>query len=223
MDSSEASWRIHNTGSAVQLVATSRRNGVNGDRISLVSPRLSLTVGCGITTLIAVFISTVVPLSDTAEKSNYASFAGYSIQLAVVGCFMYAIGTSRIVGVGGRLVVYNLWLSRELPITTVQVARVESGLEVVADGGRVIGCTGYGSSLVQGIFGSKRYTRAADRINRWIQTVRDPGQPTSSTIRSRVRPALFPGIFAWLAIGLCYTSLVWALASTLRPLFGIST
>jgi hypothetical protein len=218
MDSWAALQRIHNIGLVVRHVATS--NTIRARAFMLAPPRAPIVIVAAATSAIVLFIGTAVPLTEGVHRAGFGPYGAYSTLVAIVWCAMYSLATSRISARDAKLLIHNFWLTREIPAGSITRVGTDSGVAVEVEGGKTYGSTAYGSSVIQAIFGSRRYEKAAQRLRDWVAECSGTVQHTVG-VRSHVRASILPGIlFAW-AIAFLYELIIWKFGGGLRPALGI--
>lgn len=107
----------------------------------------------------------VVPISD---QGGFASFPGYMLAVALAATALVGGATARIEVDGDVLVLVDWMTVRKVDRAAISEVRSRNGLLIVARDGGVYESVAYGRSVIQILWPSRRYARAAGRIRAWV-------------------------------------------------------
>lgn len=94
---------------------------------------------------------------------------------------------------GTTLRLVNLFLSHDIPASSIVAMDASAGLLICTTAGEKVGSTAYGDSLIGGLLGYRRAARLVDRLRHEVQTreaasLVDEGPSPSRRLRSACSP-----------------------------------
>lgn len=161
------------------------------------------------TVVMAAWIMVLVVLTNDYPLAS--SLGSMAIVAAVAMPFVLG-ATARIEGVGGRLLLVNMWTTTSVPARVIARVEADNGVEVVTAGGERYSSTAYQGSAIELFYRSRRYQRVAERVRAWVGAARrdEAGAPVVvQTLRRAVPVVVVVSLVGSMALG--------SLAFVLRP------
>jgi len=198
----------------------------SGHSALLAPPRVPIVLLALAGAVTCLAIVTLVSVSDELgirTSSHYwRTFPGWGAFLGLVLVLLYCAVTARIDGIGGQIRLVNLFTVVKIDVCDVLRVDSTNGVIVRMHSGDSIESTAYGSSLLQVLFRSNTYARAATRVEGWAreacQNVGTSHRKTQlhsthvvTRVPRRLRRAWIPGIFLSLLLSEFYGALLWAM------------
>jgi hypothetical protein len=138
-----------------------------------------------------------------SPKSPVADIASASGALAVGVVTGFLVGTCRIVGdPNGYVEVINLFATRRVPVDLIVHVTATRGMRIVLASNREIGSLAYGESLLGHSLGYPRSTRAANRIQAFVDSMRAVSSARADDVRPVETRLRVGALASALALGL---------------------